>query len=188
MVAMPSDVSPGAPVAGHRRARGRRTPPAGRLRLAAVALVASCGVALAGCGGQAQEVRDALEYTGSVNRVQTAFERDLGELRRAADRAEVPDDVARAVARFSRSIDGVQADLRRIDPPASVVTLHRELIVAFGRWSVPLDRLRRALRTERTTRALRRARDSFVRDTSSVEGGLTRAAQRINDRLRSLSD
>jgi hypothetical protein len=145
-------------------------------------------LALAGCGGQAQEVRDALTYTGRVNRVQANFERDLGELRAAADRAEVRGDVERAVRRLSRSIAGVQRDLAGIRPPATVAGLHRELIVAFGRWDAPLRRFGRALRTERSTAGLRRARDQFVRDTATVERGLGTTAGRINDRLRSLSD
>lgn len=180
---MPSDVPSGA----RPRRAGRRA--ATVLRRPAVVVVAALAASgLAGCGGQAQEVRDALTYTGSVNRVQAGFERDLSELRRAADRAEVPADVERAVTRLSRSVDGVQGDLRRIRPPSTVTTLHRELITAFARWSPPLQRFSRALRARRSTAALRRARDAFVRDTATVERGLGVAARRINDRLRSLSD
>lgn len=182
MTAMP-------PVAATRTVpRGARSRRGSAGRLVALAVAALLGVVLAGCGGQAQQVRDALSYTSKVNRVQAGFERDLGDLRRAADRAEVPEDVERAVARLSRSVDGVQADLRRIDPPSTVTALHRDLIAAFGRWTAPLDRFRRALGSRRTTAALRRARDAFVRDTSAVEQGLGVAAKRINDRLRSLSD
>lgn len=145
-------------------------------------------LALSGCGGQAQEVRDALAYTGEVNRVQAGFERDLRELRAAAGRAEVPADVRRAVERLSRSITGVQSDLREVAPPPKVATLHRELIDAFGRWTAPLRRFRTALRTRRTTAGLRSAQRVFVRDSGSVERGLGVAARRINDRLRRLSD
>ncbi|CAB4923441.1 unannotated protein [freshwater metagenome] len=180
---MPSVVPTGAP----RRRTGPRA--AGlRRRVLGGALALAAGAGLAGCGGQAQEVRDALTYTGSVNRVQAGFERDLDELRRSADRAEVPADVERAVARLARSVDGVQGDLRRIRPPGAVTTLHRDLIAAFARWSPPLERFARALRARRSPIALRRARDAFVRDTATVERGLGVAAGRVNDRLRSLSD
>lgn len=141
-----------------------------------------------GCGGQAQEVRDALEYTGEVNRVQGGFERDLAELRAAAGRAEVPADVERAVGRLGRSIVGVQAELRRVDPPRAVATEHRALIDAFGSWTPPLDAFRRALRGRRSPASLGRARTAFVRDTSRAERGLSTVATRINDRLRALSD
>lgn len=174
---------PAALVRGVRLARGHH-----RSRTAAVAVVLLTGPLLAGCGGQAQEVRDALSYTASVNRVQSGFERDLLELRRAADRAEVPADVERAVGRLGRSVDGVQVQLRRIRPPGTVATLHRDLIVAFGRWTPPLERFGRALRTTRSAAAMRRSREAFVRDTAAVERGLSTAARRINDRLRSLSD
>lgn len=156
--------------------------------LVAVLLPLLVGLALTGCGGQAQEVRDALSYTAEVNRVQAGFERDLRELRAAAGRAEVPADVRRAVDRLSRSITGVQRDLRGIDPPPKVATLHRDLIAAFGRWTPPLQRFRTALRTKRTTAGLRSAQRVFVRDSGSVERGLGVAARRINDRLRRLSD
>lgn len=167
------------PPATRRAARGLLTGPF-------LAVLAS--VVLAGCGGQAQEVRDALAYTAEVNRVQAGFERDLRELRAAAGRAEVPDDVRRAVDRLSRSITGVQRDLRGIAPPPKVATLHRELITAFGRWTPPLQRFRTALRTKRTTAGLRAAQRSFVRDSGSVERGLGVAARRINGTLLRLSD
>lgn len=160
----------------------------GRSRAAAVLTAAVLAGAAAGCGGQAQEVRDALAYTGEVNRVQGDFERDLGELRGAAGRAEVPADVERAVGRLGRSIVGVQADLRRVDPPRTVATEHRELIAAFGRWTPPLDAFRTALRGRRSAASLRRARTAFVRDTGRAERELSTVATRINDRLRALSD
>lgn len=157
-------------------------------RCSAALLPLLAALAMTGCGGQAQEVRDALAYTAEVNRVQAGFERDLRELRAAAGRAEVPADVRRAVDRLSRSITGVQADLRGITPPRKVVGLHRDLIAAFGRWTAPLDRFRTALRTRRTRTGLVRAQRAFVRDSGSVERGLGVAAGRINDRLRRLSD
>lgn len=160
----------------------------GRSRAAAALTAAVLAVGGAGCGGQAQEVRDALSYTSEVNRVQGGFERDLAELRAAAGRAEVPADVERAVGRLGRSIVGVQADLRRVDPPRAVASEHRELIAAFGRWTPPLDAFRRALRDRRSAASLRGARTAFVRDTGRAERELGTVATRINDRLRALSD
>lgn len=190
MTPMPTDVDgagPGRSPAPRspRRPGSRRRPWASAV--AVLAVTAAAG-GLAGCGGQAQDVRDALTYTGDVNRVQQGFERDLRDLRLAADRAEVPADVERAVRRLGRSVTGVQADLRRIRPPGPVVGLHRDLIAAFARWDAPLRRFGRALGTRRSARGLRVARDVFVRETATVERGLSVAARRINDRLRRLSD
>lgn len=160
----------------------------GRSRAAALLSAVLLAVATPGCGGQAQGVRDALEYTAEVNRVQGDFERDLAELRAAAGRAEVPADVERAVGRLARSIVGVQTDLRGIEPPRTVAAEHRALITAFGRWTAPLDRFRRALGRRRSAASLASARTAFVRDTGRAERELGTVATRINDRLRALSD
>lgn len=182
------DLVPRDDTGGPARRPAATTRGGARAALAAALVPVATAVALTGCGGQAREVRDALTYTGEVNRVQAAFERDLRELRTAAGRAEVPADVRRAVDRLSRSISRVQADLRGIAPPPKVAGLHRDLIAAFGRWTAPLQRFRTALRKRRTTPALQRAQEEFVRDSAAVERGLGVAARRINDRLRRLSD
>jgi hypothetical protein len=142
---------------------------------------------LAGCGGQAVEVRDAGAYADRVNRVQSQFERDLTGLDRAAVAAEDRRDVERAVARLSDRIAGVQDELRSISPPASVAAAHARLIAAFGRWNAPLQAFRRALR-DRDTSATLRAKSAFSTETATVEGEVNAAARAINDRLRSLAD
>ncbi|MEV4422215.1 hypothetical protein AB0L40_19900 [Patulibacter sp. NPDC049589] len=163
--------------------------PRPRRRVLATAL-AACTVAagaLTGCGGQAQQVRDALAYSQRVNEVQRGFERDLTDLRRAANEAEVLSDVDRAVRRLSASVDGVQRGLRAVEPPSPVTGLHGELIDAFGRWSAPLRRFLVALRTKRPA-TIKRAQDRFIRDTDAVQRRVGDTAQRINVKLRGLSD
>ncbi|WP_210491935.1 hypothetical protein [Patulibacter sp. SYSU D01012] len=163
----------------------RRAP---RIRALAVAgVLAVVPPALAGCGGQAQQVRDAGVYAERVNQVQARFERDLGTLNAAADRAEDRRDVQTAVRRLSRRIDGVQAELRAITPPAVAADPHARLIAAFGRWKAPLEAFRRALR-DRDPRATLRAKSDFSTETTAVEQQVNTAARQINDRLRSLAD
>lgn len=154
-----------------------------RASLAAVAVAAT----LAGCGGQATEVRKAGAYADRVNQVQTQFERDLTSLDGAADAAEDRRDVQRAVQRLSDRIVGVQAELRAIDPPPAVAAAHARLIAAFGRWNAPLQAFRRALR-DRDQSATLRAKTAFNTETATVEQEVNAAARAINDRLRSLAD
>jgi hypothetical protein len=153
------------------------------------ALLATLAVAgtLAGCGGQATEVREAGAYADRVNQVQTQFERDLTSLDRAADAAEDRRDVERAVQRLSDRIAGVQRELRAVRPPAAVAAAHARLIAAFGRWSAPLQAFRRALR-DRDSAATLRAKTAFNTETATVEQEVNAAARAINDRLRSLAD
>ncbi|MGX6448970.1 hypothetical protein ACVU7I_13015 [Patulibacter sp. S7RM1-6] len=155
--------------------------------LATGAALALTAPALAGCGGQAQEVRDAGAYAERVNRVQARFETDLQALNAAADRAEDRRDVQRAVRRLSQRIDGVQAELRAVRPPAVAAQPHARLIAAFGRWKAPLEAFRRALR-DRDSRATLRAKSDFSTATTTVEQQVNAAARQINDRLRSLAD
>lgn len=155
--------------------------------LAAAGALALVPATLAGCGGQAQEVRDAGAYAERVNRVQARFEQDLGTLNAAADRAEDRRDVQAAVRRLSERIDGVQGELRAIDPPPVAARPHAQLIAAFGRWKAPLEAFRRALR-DRDSRATLRAKSDFSTETTAVEQQVNAAARQINDRLRSLAD
>jgi hypothetical protein len=163
----------------------------GRVRAASRprALVAAALMAatLAGCGGQAVEVREAGAYADRVNGVQTRFEADLTALNAAADAADDRADVRRAVQRLSDRIAGVQRELTLIRPPAPVADAHRSLIAAFGRWRAPLDAFRRALR-ERDPRATQRAKTAFSTETGAVEQQVNAAALRINAELRRLAD
>lgn len=181
----PGSPGPGAPSRGGGSTRGGRS--GVRRRLLAVGLAVAAAGGLAGCGGQAQEVRDAGAYATRVNQVQTGFERDLRELNGVADRADVRSDVVAAVQRLDDRIVGVQRELQQIRPPAAAADAHRALIRAFGGWSAPIQQFRRALR-DRSPRAARRARSAFGAATMQVEQQVTAAAQKINDALRSLSD
>jgi hypothetical protein len=172
-------------------ARGQRSPrpvgrPARRL-VGALAAAAAAGGGLAGCGGQAQEIRDAGAYATRVDRVQGGFERDLDDVRRAAARARERSDVERAVDRLSTRVDVVGRDLAAIRPPASIADAHRALVAAYAGWKAPLTAFRRALR-DRDPRAAVRARTAFGTDATNVDRRVNAAAQRINDELRDLSD
>lgn len=166
---------------------GRRGPLAPGRLLALLAASATLGGGLAGCGGQAQEVRDAGAYAIRVDRVQGGFEQDLEDVRRAAARADVRADVERAVARLSGRVDVVERDLVAIRPPRSIAAAHRALVVAYAGWKPPLAAFRRALR-DRDPRAAVRARDAFETRTTEVDRRVDAAARRINTELRALSD
>lgn len=142
---------------------------------------------LAGCGGQAEEVRQAGAYADRVNQVQARFEQDLVRLKRTADQAEKRTDVERAVQRLSRRIAQVSRELEAIKPPEAVAKPHAELITAFQRWKAPLDAFRRALR-DRDLQATFRAKTEFNTETATVEEQVNAARRHINDGLRSLSD
>lgn len=154
--------------------------------MAGLAVAATAG-GLAGCGGQAREVRDAGVYATAINRVQGGFERDLQDVDAAADRADGRADVVRAVQRLEDRVVGVQRDLRRIRPPEVAADGHRALVAAYVRWGVPIQRFRRALR-DRSPRATQRARAAFGTGTMQAEQQVAAAGRTINDQLRSLYD
>lgn len=165
--------------------------PSGAFRLRAllltlVLLVVPAG-ALAGCGGQAEQVREAGRYTDRVNEVQAAFERDLLQLKRSTGQLEERADIDRAVRRLSRRIGQVESDLRAIKPPAVAAKPHADLVAAFNGWKAPLETFRRALR-DRDMAATQKAKTDFNTGTATVEQQINDALRRINDQLRSLSD
>jgi hypothetical protein len=172
---------------GMRSTPGARGPFPGLRRPVVALLVVAATGGLAGCGGQAREVREAGAYAQRVDRVQGAFERDLEGVRRAAARAVVRRDVERAVERLGMRVDVVERELSAIRPPAPIAAAHRGLVAAYGGWEAPLGAFRRALR-DRDPRAAVRARTAFGRQTAEVDRRVNAAAQRINDELRDLSD
>lgn len=144
-------------------------------------------VALGGCGGQAEQVREAGRYAEQVNAVQANFERDLVRLKRSTSQLDDRADIDRAVRRLARRISAVEDELRRIAPPAAIADAHRELVTAFSGWKAPLEAFRRALR-DRDLAATQRAKTEFSTGTAAVEQRINAALNRINDQLRSLSD
>lgn len=160
-----------------------------RLRATAVAVALALvpTVALSGCGGQAEQVREAGRYAEQVNAVQERFSRDLVTLKQQTSQLDDRKDIDRAVRRLTRRIDAVEGELRAVDAPDVVSDAHRELITAFNGWKVPLEAFRRALR-DRDLAATQRAKTDFSTGTAEVERRINQALERINDQLRSLSD
>ncbi|EHN11069.1 hypothetical protein PAI11_20660 [Patulibacter medicamentivorans] len=145
------------------------------------------GGALSGCGGQAEEVRQAGAYADRVNRIQQTFEQDLQRLNKTVPLADKRADVDRAVRRLRDSIDGVERQLQGVKPPSVVADAHAALVEAFARWKAPLDEFRRSLR-DREPRATLRAKTRFDTETATVEARVNDARRRINEGLRSLAD
>lgn len=160
-----------------------------RLRAIVVALllVLAPTVALAGCGGQAEQVREAGRYAEQVNAVQESFSRDLVTLKQSTSQLDDRADIDRAVRRLSRRISTVEDELRAITPPEAIADAHRELVTAFNGWKAPLEAFRRALR-DRDLAATQRAKTEFSTGTAEVERRINAALDRINEQLRSLSD
>lgn len=163
----------------------------GVLRLRAIVVMLLLALvptaALSGCGGQAEQVREAGRYAEQVNAVQANFERDLVELKRSTSQLDDRADIDRAVRRLSRRISAVEDELRAITPPEAVADAHAELVTAFNGWKAPLEAFRRALR-DRDLAATQRAKTEFSTGTAAVEARINAALNRINDQLRSLSD
>lgn len=158
-----------------------------RMRVVAVLLVLVPALALGGCGGQAEQVRDAGRYAEQVNAVQASFERDLVTLKRSTSRLDDRADIDRAVRRLAKRIAAVEDELRAIEPPDAVEAAHGDLVTAFNGWKAPLEAFRRALR-DRDLAATQRAKTAFSTGTAEVEERINAALRRINDQLRSLSD
>ncbi len=160
-----------------------------RLRTIVIAVLLALvpAVALSGCGGQAEQVREAGRYAEQVNAVQARFEQDLVTLKQSTSQLEDRRDIDRAVRRLARRIAAVEDELSAITPPDAIADAHRELVTAFNGWKAPLEAFRRALR-DRDLAATQRAKTAFSTGTAEVEAKINAALNRINDQLRSLSD
>lgn len=146
-----------------------------------LSLLACSVLGLAGCsdGG----VKQANAYVGAVNAAQGRFaatsERLLADI--------VPDDVpvenGAALSRFYGAVDGFADELRAIQPPAAVRTLHDRLISAIVRFGGELRRAGRGITSGSASRILT-GQERLAAATAAVGKRINATIAAINTALQ----
>ncbi|WP_157260875.1 hypothetical protein [Patulibacter minatonensis] len=164
----------------------RSSTPATRARPFAALVVAAAAAGLSGCG-QAQEVRDALGYTTSVNRIIAGLDRDQRRLNEESRDFRRPAEVASGLRRLAGDVDRVRADLGKVRPPEVVARLHRDLIGSYGRLSAPIQRFQLLVRKGRRP-AIVAGQQAYRRENDAIQRTIDATLVRINAELARLSD
>lgn len=157
--------------------RGHPRPPAALL----AALLALVVLLAAGCANGSTD--GANRYVEQVNAAQTDFARTVRKLNGRVTGTSSPRRDRATLRSFTRAVDAVVADLRRIDPPAPVASLHGRLVRDMEAYAGEVKSAASALRS-RDAQRLIDSQQRLMKATSTVSGQINAAITAINRKLR----
>jgi hypothetical protein len=151
-------------------------------RVAAVVTALLAVTALAACGG-GTSTKDKNAYAEKVNAAQTKFAQTVSAVDKASGPAGSITQQQRTLRRFKRALDGVVADLRRIDPPSEVAKEHEQLTSVMVRFRKDIGQANDAMRNP-TPSGIEFAKRRLATVTTSVNARVSAAIAGINVKLR----
>jgi hypothetical protein len=151
-------------------------------RVAAVVTALLAVTALAACGG-GTSTKDKNAYAEKVNAAQTKFAQTVSTVDKASGSAGSITQQQRTLRRFKRALDGVVADLRRIDPPSEVAKEHEQLTSVMVRFRKDIGQANDAMRNP-TPSGIEFAKRRLATVTTSVNARVSAAIAGINIKLR----
>jgi hypothetical protein len=152
-------------------------------RLASTAAAVGAAVALVACGSSGTSTKDRNAYAEKVNAAQTKFAATVTTVAQQPNAATTISVQRRTLGRFKRAIDGVVADLRRIDAPPEVTKEHDRLVAVMTDFGKNITQADDALRNP-TPSALDRAKRQLASVTQSVNARVAAAIAAINVKLK----
>jgi hypothetical protein len=142
-------------------------------RLIGVCAVVLC-VVVAGCGGGDDEAKRDQAYISSVNTAMQRF---------ASAAKKLPSGFKTGTLHtYSAALDQAATNLRRIDPPASVASLHQRLASDVSGYADAIDQAAKAPLSADPDRVVA-AQQALVKATRSANTDVTRTLTAIGRRL-----
>lgn len=149
-------------------------------RSLAAAIVSAAVLLGAGCGGDTAEEN---AYVEAVNRTQTEFAQTFERLRDDITATSTPAQDQRTLGRFRAAVDDAVGELRRIEPPEAVASLHRRLVGDIGRYGTEIEKARTAFGSTDPQKVLQ-AQTRLVARVSRISGDINAVITDINQELR----
>jgi len=150
-----------------------------RRLLAAGALVLAVALAAAGCGGSVQKDNS---YVDRVNLAQSQFSSSFNQLSRSITPTSTPTQDRKTLRAIQASIAKTVTNLRAIDPPDKVKTLHSDLVNAIAGYGDAISTAEDGL--SGTVSQATRAQAQLATDTGRASAQVTAAISAINQKLR----
>jgi hypothetical protein len=147
------------------------------------ALVSLCAVVAlvtaSGCG----DTERNNDYVEAVNKAQNAFAATFDRLQGEITSTSSPTKDRETLTRFQAAIDKVVADLRAVDTPEKVGTLHRRLIAQIASYGDEIEKAEKAFKSKDPARILG-AQSRLVTAVTQVSTKINATIDAINKRLR----
>src|SRR5215211_4640942 len=152
------------------------------VRAALVCVAALSLLVAAGCGGDTKESND---YVGAINKVQTEFANNVQKVGSTPSTGS-SDPTAAAKKTFTdlkTAIDKVIADLKAVDPPDKVKTLHDDLIAEMNDFDDQVKAAGNSLNSTDPT-AIISAQSKFAASASTLGTRISKTIDDINAKLQ----
>lgn len=133
----------------------------------------------AGCAGD--EASNG--YVAALNQTQERFARELTRLSDGVTATSTPAQDRRTLSGYEDAVDRAVSDLRRMDPPDDVASLHGSLIRQVGGYRTAVQRFRARLTSEDPQEVLE-AQAAFSRAQESITQQVGRTVAGIGRELR----
>jgi len=147
-------------------------------------LLALCALlAMAGCGGNDVDVKQANRYADAVNKAQTDFAARLDELsaKVTATSTRAQDDAT--LKAFQGAVTQVVGRLRAIDVPPRVTALHQQFIDQISAYGKEIDRVRPAFDDANPQKILA-AQQRLRTGVTNVSARINQTIEQINTKLK----
>ena len=136
-------------------------------------------LAASGCG----ETERNNNYVDAVNKAQNAFAATFERLQGQITRDSTQRQDRQTLTRFQAAIDTVVSDLRAVDTPENVKTLHNRLIAQIASYGDEIDKAERAFKSKDPARILD-AQARLVSAVTQVSTKINATIDAINKKLR----
>jgi hypothetical protein len=144
--------------------------------LAAVAI----GALAPGCG---TDTKAANDYVDAVNRAQNDFASTFDRLSSQITSTSSPTQDQKTLEGFKRAVDKVVGDLRAVQAPDKVRTLHEQLIAEISSYGKEIDKAKSAF-VNGTPKKILKAQTDLYTAVTRVSGQINRTIDAINKKLR----
>jgi hypothetical protein len=151
-------------------------------RVIPVLLLVLAVVGVSACGGQ-DAAKERNTYADEVNRAQSSFARSFKTLSERITSTTTPARGRRTLQGFEDAVDDVVVDLRRIDAPADLQPLHKELIDEIAGYGRAIHKAKEEFATGSPQRS-ERAQSDLVSATTSISARINRTIAAINRQLQ----
>ena len=140
-------------------------------------------VALAGCGGNDVDVKQASRYADAVNKAQTDFAATLDELSTKVTPTSTRAQDDATLKAFQGAVTQVVARLRAVDVPPRVADLHQQFIDQISAYGKEIDRVRPAFDDANPQRILA-AQQRLRTGVATVGTRINQTIEQINTKLK----